>query len=77
MDIGTVVVVLMLIVLFFGGAVWMEIHSRKTGSKGRFRERNRLESNETENQKQHSPLLTLLGLDTAALSKTRADQRKS
>jgi hypothetical protein len=32
MDISTIVVVLILIVLFFGGIVWMEVHSRTTGS---------------------------------------------
>jgi len=30
MDISAVVAVLILIVLFFGGVIWMEIHSRKT-----------------------------------------------
>jgi hypothetical protein len=30
MDISAVVVVLMLVVLFFGGVIWMELQSRKT-----------------------------------------------
>jgi hypothetical protein len=31
MDISSIVVVLILVVLFLGGIVWMEVHSRKTG----------------------------------------------
>lgn len=49
MDISTMVVVLVLIATFLVAVVWMEIHSRKTGSKER--SRNTMSSESGEEQK--------------------------
>lgn len=46
MDISTTVVVLVLTATFLAGVVWMEIHSRRTGSKERRRNATRSELGE-------------------------------
>ena len=48
MDISTIVVIVVLTALSLGAIAWMEIHSRKSGAKGRRRDGKSAELNETE-----------------------------
>lgn len=59
MDISAVVVVLILIVLFLGAVVWIEVQSRQTGSKVSLKDGKTLESQETDLE-QDSPFFPLL-----------------
>jgi hypothetical protein len=75
MNIGTVVVVLILIALFLGGVIWMEIHSRKTGPKERRNDPKNSAPSEMEIAALYSPFPTLRR-DEATLSKARTKERK-
>ena len=74
MDIITVVVVLVLIAIFFGSVVWMEIYSRKTSFKGHRRDTKDYELNETEMTGRYSAFPTFRRYQ-AATSKTRAEEK--
>jgi hypothetical protein len=73
MDISAIIVVLVLIVLFFGGVVWMEVHARKTGSKIPPEDAKNSESNETDLE-QYSPFFPLR-TDRTVLSKKGAEEK--
>jgi flagellar basal body-associated protein FliL len=75
MDISTVVVVLILIVLFLGGAIWMEIHSRKTPQNESHPDAKNSEFSEMEIAAQYSPFPTLRRHEAAA-KKARTKETK-
>jgi regulator of nucleoside diphosphate kinase len=70
MDIGTVLVVVLLIVLSLGAIIWMEIHSPKSNSNEHRHDSRASESNNMEVPEPHSPLLALR-LNGSASRKTR------
>jgi len=76
MDISTVVVVLILIALFLGGVIWLEIQSRKTRPKeGRLDAKN-AELSEMEVAGLYSPFPTLRR-DETGLSNSHKKERRS
>jgi hypothetical protein len=73
MDISAVVIVLILIVLFFGGVVWMELHARKTGREAPIGDKDRSRSNQTDLD-QYSRFFQLKADRTASI-KTGSEER--
>ena len=75
MDISTVVAVLVLIALFLGAVVWMEVQSRKTGSKEGHRDAKNPDLSEMEIGARYSTF-PMQQRDEAVANKVRTRERE-